>query len=67
MWDGLSRIGGTSGSVNERQAVSDQLKDIPYTDETAKKIVKGFCDHVHWLISVRYIYKVILKTSSRPA
>ena len=37
------------------------MKAIPYTDETAKKIVKRFCGHVHWLISVRYIYKVLFE------
>jgi hypothetical protein len=41
--------------------MSDQLKTISYTDETAKEIVKRFCDHVHWLISVRYIYKVLFE------
>jgi hypothetical protein len=43
------------------QGVSNQLKTISYTDETAKKIVDRFCDHVHWLISVRYIYKVLFE------
>ena len=41
--------------------MSDQLRTIPYTDETAKEIVRKFCGHVHWLISVRYIYKVLFE------
>jgi hypothetical protein len=42
------------------------LKAISYTDETAKRIVKRFCDHVHWLISVRYIYEVLFE-NERPS
>ena len=41
--------------------MSDQLKTISYTDETAKEIVKRFCDHVHWLVSVRHIYRVLFE------
>jgi hypothetical protein len=41
--------------------MSDQLKTISYTDETAKEIVKRFCDHVHWLVSVRHIYHVLFE------
>jgi hypothetical protein len=37
------------------------LKTISYTDETAKKIVKKFCDHVHWLVRVRHTYKVLFE------
>jgi len=40
------------------------LKTIPYTDETAKKIVKKFCDHVHWLVRVRHVYKVLFEDES---
>ena len=46
--------------------MSGQLKAISYTDETAKRIVKRFCDHVHWLISVRYIYEVLFE-NERPS
>jgi hypothetical protein len=52
---------GTSSSINERQAMSDQLKAISYTDEAAKEIVKKFCDHVHWLVRVRHIFKVLFE------
>lgn len=37
------------------------MKAILYTDETAKKFVERFCDHVHWLVSVRYIFKVLFE------
>jgi hypothetical protein len=37
------------------------LKAISYTDETAKKFVEKFCSHVHWMVSVRYIYKVLFE------
>jgi len=37
------------------------LKTISYKDETAKEIVDWFCDRVHRLISVRYIYKVLFE------
>ena len=43
------------------QAMSDQLKTISYTDETAKEIVKKFCDHVHWLVRVRHTFKVLFE------
>ncbi|MGA2904800.1 MAG: hypothetical protein ABSD98_13275 [Candidatus Korobacteraceae bacterium] len=41
--------------------MSDQLKTISYTDETAKNIIKKFCAHVHWLVRVRHIYKVLFE------
>ena len=41
--------------------MSDQLKTISYTDETAKDIVKRFCDHVHWLVRVRHTYRVLFE------
>jgi hypothetical protein len=41
--------------------VSDQLKTISYTDETAKEIVKRFCGHVHWLVRVRHTFKVLFE------
>ncbi len=41
--------------------MSDQLKTIPYTNEAAKKIVKKFCDHVHWLVRVRHTFKVLFE------
>jgi hypothetical protein len=37
------------------------LKTISYTDETANEIVRKFCEHVHRLISDRYIYKVLFE------
>src|SRR5271157_4927327 len=37
------------------------LKTISYTDETAKEIVEKFCAHVHWLVRVRHIYKVLFE------
>ncbi len=37
------------------------LKTIFYTDETAKKIVKRFCGHVHWLVRLRHTYKVLFE------
>jgi len=46
--------------------VSDQPKTISYTDEKAKKIVQKFCEHVHWLIAVRYIFKVLFE-DERPS
>jgi hypothetical protein len=39
----------------------DQLEPIPYTDKTAKEFVERFCDHVHWLVRVRYIYTVLFE------
>jgi AbiU2 len=39
----------------------ERLKTIPYTDETAKEIVKQFCAHVHWLVRVRHIYRVLFE------
>jgi hypothetical protein len=59
----MARAGSSApaSSVNERQAVSDQLKDISCTDETAKKIVERFCDHIHWLVSVPHIYQVLFE------
>lgn len=41
--------------------MSDQLKTISYTDETAKEIVKRFCGHVHWLVRVRHTYRVLFE------
>jgi hypothetical protein len=41
--------------------MSNQLKTIPYTDETAKEIVKRFCGHVHWLVRVRHTFKVLFE------
>jgi len=41
--------------------MSDQLKDISCTDEKAKKIVERFCSHVHWLVKVRYTFKVLFE------
>ena len=41
--------------------MSDQLKAISYTDETAKEIVTRFCGHVHWLVSVRHTFKVLFE------
>jgi hypothetical protein len=41
--------------------MSDQLKTISYTDETAKEIVKRFCDHVLWLVTVRHTYRVLFE------
>lgn len=41
--------------------MSDQLKAISYTDETAKEIVERFCGHVLWLVSVRHTYKVLFE------
>jgi len=41
--------------------MSDQLKTISYTDETAKEIVKRFCGHVHWLVIVRHTYRVLFE------
>jgi hypothetical protein len=41
--------------------MSDQLKTISYTDETAKEIVERFCGHVHWLVRVRHIFKVLFE------
>jgi hypothetical protein len=46
--------------------MSDRLKTIPYTDETAKEIVKRFCGHVHWLVRVRYTYRVLFE-DERPS
>jgi hypothetical protein len=37
------------------------LKTISYTAETAQKIVKKFCDHVHWLVRVRHTYRVLFE------
>lgn len=37
------------------------MKTISYTDETAKKIVEGFCRDVHWLVRVRDTYKVLFE------
>jgi hypothetical protein len=37
------------------------LKIISYTDETAKEIVEKFCAHVHWLVRVRHIFKVLFE------
>jgi hypothetical protein len=37
------------------------LKTISYTDETAKNIIKKFCGHVHWLVRVRHIFKVLFE------
>ncbi len=41
--------------------MSDQLETISYTDETAKEIVERFCGHVHWLVRVRYTFKVLFE------
>lgn len=41
--------------------MSDQLKTVSYTDESAKDIVKKFCGHVHWLVTVRHTYKVLFE------
>jgi hypothetical protein len=41
--------------------MSDQLKTISYADETAENIIQKFCDHVHWLVRVRHIYKVLFE------
>jgi hypothetical protein len=41
--------------------MSDRLKTISYTDETAKKIVQRFCGHVHWLVRVRHTYRVLFE------
>ena len=41
--------------------MSDRLKTISYTDETAKKIVERFCGHVHWLVRVRHTYRVLFE------
>jgi len=41
--------------------MSDQLKTISYTDETAKEMVKWFCDHVLWLVTVRHTYRVLFE------
>ena len=41
--------------------MSDRLKTISYTDERAKKIVKRFCGHVHWLVRVRHTYRVLFE------
>jgi hypothetical protein len=37
------------------------LKTICYTDDESKEIVERFCDRVHWLISVRHIFKVLFE------
>jgi len=37
------------------------LKIISYTDEIAKEIVGKFCFHVHWLVRVRHIFKVLFE------
>jgi hypothetical protein len=37
------------------------LKTISYTDESAKEIVEKLCSHVHWLVRVRHIYKVLFE------
>lgn len=41
--------------------MSEQLKTISYTDETAKKIVEKFCDHVHRLVRIRHTFKVLFE------
>ena len=37
------------------------MKIISCTDETAKEIVEKFCAHVHWLVRVRHIFKVLFE------
>jgi len=41
--------------------MGDQLKTICYTDESAKEIVKRFCGHVLWLVTVRHTYRVLFE------
>jgi len=41
--------------------MNDQLKTISCTDETAQSIIEKFCAHVHWLVTVRYIYTVLFE------
>jgi hypothetical protein len=42
------------------------LKTISYTDEAAKEIVTKFCGHVHRLIRLRHVYKVLFE-DERPS
>ena len=37
------------------------LKTISYADGIAKEIVEKFCAHVHWLVRVRHIFKVLFE------